>query len=50
MAPPRIQVTRPDDVYISVQRRKNVTDDDVRAFMDANRIIVPTLEKKIHSV
>jgi tryptophanyl-tRNA synthetase len=29
-----------------MQRRKKVTDDEVKAFMDANRQIVPTLGKK----
>ena len=29
-----------------MQRRKQVTDDEVKAFMDANRQIVPTLGKK----
>ncbi len=30
-----------------MQRRKRITDDEVKAFMDANRQIVPTLGKKI---
>ena len=32
-----------------MQRRKKVTDDEVKAFMDANRQIVPTLGKKPNS-
>lgn len=36
-------------LMIFIQRRKKVTDDEVKAFMDANRQIVPTLGKKTNS-
>ena len=31
-----------------LQRRKTITDEEIRAFMDANRKIVPTLQKKVN--
>jgi hypothetical protein len=35
-------------MILALQRRKAITDEDIRAFMDANRKIVPTLEKKVN--
>ena len=31
-----------------LQRRKTITDEEIRLFMDANRKIVPTIEKKVN--
>ena len=37
-----------DLMTLVLQRRKMVTDEEIKAFMDANRKIVPTLERKVN--
>ena len=39
---------RSDRNVVMLQRRKAVTDEQVKAFMDANRQIVPTSGKQAH--